>query len=167
MDVRRRRALLILMAAYAAKKKSRGKRLVWCKPWLTRRHNLGSFVQIFNELVSENLSYLESYIRMPVATFLYISDKIKSKIERQNTMMRDAISPGAQLEAVLIFLASGQSYSRLQYTTRISPSSLSRIIPETCQAIYIVLKEEFLKVICKFYVLINSCQSCRRYNFYE
>lgn len=48
--------------------------------------------------------------------------------------------------ALYRWLASGGSYTSLQYSTRISKQSLSRIIPETCDAIYQVLKDEYLKV---------------------
>ena len=60
--------------------------------------------------------------------------------------MRSSISPGERLEATLLFLANGSSYSALKFLTRISQPSLSAIIPETCTAIYEALKSEYLKV---------------------
>ena len=60
--------------------------------------------------------------------------------------MRDSISAEARLEATLLFLSTGVSYSALQYPTRISKQSLSEIVPDTCQAIYDVLKDEYLQV---------------------
>ena len=61
-------------------------------------------------------------------------------------MMRDSIHSGARLEATLRWLASGGSYTSLQYQTRISKQSLSNIIPETCRAIYETFKDEYMKV---------------------
>ena len=83
---------------------------------------------------------------MPVSCFFFLLEKTKPRIERQDTLLREAIPPGARLEATLVYLASGTSYRRLQYTTRISPASLSSIVPETCQAIYDALRDEFLQV---------------------
>jgi len=60
--------------------------------------------------------------------------------------MRDAISPHERLTATLRFLATGRTYECLKYSTIISPQSLSTIIPETCEAIYTVLHEEYLNV---------------------
>jgi len=60
--------------------------------------------------------------------------------------MRQSISAGQRLEATLIFLARGCSYSHLQFLTRISQQSLSAIIPETCDAIYLCLNDEYMKV---------------------
>ncbi|XP_064111368.1 uncharacterized protein LOC135218849 [Macrobrachium nipponense] len=59
--------------------------------------------------------------------------------------MRESISPAARLEATLMYLSTGCSYSALQYSTRISKPSLSAIIPDTCKAIYDVLKDPYLK----------------------
>ncbi|MPC38702.1 hypothetical protein E2C01_032214 [Portunus trituberculatus] len=60
--------------------------------------------------------------------------------------MRESVSAGARLEATLLFLATGCSFTRLQYHIRISRTSLSVIILETCQAIYDVLKDDYMKV---------------------
>jgi hypothetical protein len=81
--------------------------------------------------------------------------KIGPLIEKQNTNMRDSIHPGARLEATLRWLVSGGSYTALQYSTRISKQSLSKIIPETCDAIYVSLKEEYLKVRQLLYCVVT------------
>ena len=53
---------------------------------------------------------------------------------KEDTNMRDSISAKARLEATL------------EYSTRISKQSLSEIVPDTYQAIYDVLKDEYLQV---------------------
>ena len=40
----------------------------------------------------------------------------------------------------------GDSYQSLSYLYRVSVPALSRLIPETCEAIYSLLKEQYLKV---------------------
>ncbi|CAG9837948.1 unnamed protein product [Diabrotica balteata] len=59
--------------------------------------------------------------------------------------MRPAISPHKRLSATLRFLATGRNYEDLKFSTIISPQALGKIIPETCGAIYSVLREEYLK----------------------
>ena len=49
--------------------------------------------------------------------------------------MRKPISLGEQLAVALRFLATGESYTILQYQFRISKSSLSLLIPKVCLAI--------------------------------
>lgn len=97
----------------------------------------------------ENPEDFKNYTRMPVDAFYSLLAKLEPLISKQNTSFRDSIPPGARLEATLLYLASGVSYSRLQYSTRISKQSLGLIIPETCEAIYNVLREDYLKVSFK------------------
>lgn len=70
--------------------------------------------------------------------------KVDTKVKRHDTNMREAIPPGERLALALRFLATGESYSSLQYQFRISVSAVSQIVPEVCQAIYDVLKQEYL-----------------------
>lgn len=58
--------------------------------------------------------------------------------------MREPIPTGERLAVTLRFLATGESFTSLQYQFRISSSTLSIVIPEVCQAIYRVLKDDFL-----------------------
>lgn len=45
-----------------------------------------------------------------------------------------------------MFFFLGDSYKSLMYLFRIPANTISIIIPEVCQAIYDVLKDEYLKV---------------------
>ncbi|VVC94454.1 unnamed protein product [Leptidea sinapis] len=66
--------------------------------------------------------------------------------------MRQAITPHERLTATLRFLANGRTYEDLKFTTLISPQSLGRIIPETCEAIFNALKD-YCKAIARFGIL--------------
>ena len=98
----------------------------------------GSHTHIFKELSVENKLDFQNYIRLPVELFDSLLKKITPLIQKEDTVMRASISPGARLEATLLFLSSGCSYTYLQYSTRISKSVQSTIIIETCEAIYTV-----------------------------
>ena len=61
--------------------------------------------------------------------------------------MRQPIPPGERMAVMTLrFLATGESFSSLQYQFRISASSLSFIVPEACQAVFQVLKDQGLKL---------------------
>lgn len=60
--------------------------------------------------------------------------------------MREPISAGERLAVTLRYLATGETFSSLQYLFRIPQSTISTIVPEVCDAIYEVLKDQFLKV---------------------
>ena len=59
--------------------------------------------------------------------------------------MRKPIPVEECLAATLRFLATGETYASLEYQFRISKSSLCNMVPRVCEAIYLVLREKFLK----------------------
>ncbi|KAH1010963.1 hypothetical protein HUJ04_000413 [Dendroctonus ponderosae] len=59
--------------------------------------------------------------------------------------MRQAITHEERLIATLRFLATGRSYEDLKFSTCIAAQTLGQLIPETCQAIYNVLKVKYMK----------------------
>lgn len=73
-------------------------------------------------------------------------------IIKKNTKLREAISPHERLTATLRYLATGRNYEDLKFTAAISAQSLGQIIPETCSAIYKVLRKNYLKVFFNLYV---------------
>ncbi|CAK1587984.1 unnamed protein product [Parnassius mnemosyne] len=82
---------------------------------------------------------------MDEKTYLTLLSKVTPLIQKQDTIMRTAISPHERLSVTLRFLATGRSYECLKYSALISPQALSKIIPETCDAIYKVLQKDYLK----------------------
>ena len=149
-----RAAALALLAVVIVRRqrRRRKKRTIWCKDWILKRSSRGSYGQLFQELSLSDSDFF-SYLRMPTNIFYYIHDKVTPFISREDTHLRESIPAGARLEATLIYLATGASYARLEFHTRISKASLCGIIPETCKAIYTVLKEEYMKVSD----ILNTC----------
>ncbi len=89
------------------------------------------------------------HLRMDPESFDDIYEKVKPLIEKKDTNMRDAISAHARLCVTLRFLASGASYKELMYEFRISVSSIAKIVPSVCQALYDVLKLDYISVPTK------------------
>lgn len=151
----KRIALCTIIIAMCKKKKDMREKKQWCKKWLENRTTLGSHVTILRELQSDHRRDFHHYMRMDPDTFYKLLAKVQHRIEKQDTNMRDSISALARLEATLLFLSTGASYSSLQYSTRISKQSLSQIVPDTCHAIYDELKDEYLQVRCVVMKTIN------------
>ena len=71
--------------------------------------------------------------------------------------MRQAITPHERLTATLRFLATGRSYKDLKFFTIMSPQVPGKITPETCHAIYKVLKEYYKVRVCNVKNIIIYC----------
>lgn len=75
--------------------------------------------------------------------------RITPYIEKKDTVMRKAISPRMRLSATLRYLATGNSFQDLSFSTRIAPNTLSQVVMETVRAIISVLEEEVISFPCK------------------
>ncbi|KAF9419132.1 hypothetical protein HW555_004217 [Spodoptera exigua] len=85
-----------------------------------------------------------NYLRMDSRSFDILLNLVTPYIQKQNTVLRDSISAKQRLVVTLRFLATGNSYQDLKYSSLISQPMLSIIIPETCSAIYTCL-EHYIK----------------------
>jgi len=82
---------------------------------------------------------------MDPSLHLYLLSKIKVAIQREYTNMRLAILAECKLNVTLRFLATGNSFSNLQYSFRIPKNTKSTFIPAVLDAIYSALLD-ILKV---------------------
>lgn len=117
----------------------------WSRSWFLRQ-NLYSHVHLLSELRLNDTDSYRNYLRMDEARYIQLLEKVRPLLEKQDTKFRKAISVHEKLSATLRFLATGRSYEDLKFSCAISPQSLGRIIPETCRAIYSVLRADYIKV---------------------
>nr|XP_023027147.1 uncharacterized protein LOC111515143 [Leptinotarsa decemlineata] len=82
---------------------------------------------------------------MDEESYITLLKLVSPIIKKQDTILRAAISPHERLTATLRYLATGRNYEDLKFSTLISPQSLGKIIPETCKAIFDVLKTVYMK----------------------
>lgn len=138
-------------------KKSRKPRTQWSREWLLKRKDF-SHVKLLKELQNEPNDW-RNYLRMDEEIYVELLSLVSPFIAKCDTVMRKAVSPHERLSATLRFLATGRSLKDMEYSTAISRPALSKIIPETCEAIYEVLKQyirfpktasEWLKIASDF-----------------
>jgi hypothetical protein len=128
--------------------KKQRRRRIWTRQWILRRSRelRGTINLVHIELRSEDADYFQRFFRCRHYLFDRLVEIIIPYIQRQNTNMRECISPKERLSLTLRFLATGESYRSLEYSTRIPACTISRIIPETCCVIYEVLRNDYLRV---------------------
>jgi hypothetical protein len=130
-----------------ARRKARehARRKWWSRPWLMRRTMYGQYEQLMSELAREDLPGFKNFLRVEPQLFLELVERVSPRIQRQDTFMRKCLEPGLRLAITLRYMASGDSYKSLEYGFRVANNSISRLIPETCEAIISEYSDELLK----------------------
>lgn len=126
-------------------KKKRRKHKIWVRKWISRRKALGASDNLISELADEDHGAYFNHLRMSEDQFNYLLNRIGDQIQKTNTHMRDAIPASLKLQVVLRYLATGESFTSLQYIYRIPKCSISKFLCEVMDAIIEALKEH-LKV---------------------
>ena len=67
------------------------------------------------------------YFRMDKEKFNHLVGRISIHIQRQDTIMRAAISPGERLAVTLRYLATGETFPSLESQFRTSRTAISKI----------------------------------------
>ncbi|XP_034246598.1 protein ANTAGONIST OF LIKE HETEROCHROMATIN PROTEIN 1-like [Thrips palmi] len=140
--LRRRRAVaaLLLIASH-----SRADREFWVKNWVARRTEKGFHHNLFMELQLEDPNKFRRCLRMDVANFEFLLEKVSPLIVKQDTHLRKSISAAERLSVTLRHLATGETQESLSLNYRLGQSTISGIIKETVRAISEVLSSEFLR----------------------
>lgn len=116
------------------------RRRIWSQPWFLQRHEFGH-----KRLVDEfrrSPHTFRDYLKMSEGTYVLLLSLVKEDIEKENTVMRPAISAHDRLSATLRYLATGEKLSDLQARCNISRAALSGILPTTCRAIVKALRDQ-------------------------
>ena len=66
----------------------------------------------------------KNYLRISDENVQYLIAKVKSLIAKQDTVMRNAVTPEARIAATLRFLTTGRSFEDLKFATIISPQAI-------------------------------------------
>lgn len=99
---------IILAVCLLRRKKRRRNRVIWTREWIRRREAHGAYHQLLNELQQLDTSSYRNFTRMDATTFEKLLCMVAPMITYEDTVMRDAITPGERLAVTLRFLATGE-----------------------------------------------------------
>ena len=99
-----------------------------------------------------------NFTRLTPSDFEELLQLLGRKIKKQENRFREIIPPSLRLAVTLRYLASGESFTSLMYTFRISKQAVSQIVREVCEAIIQSLKG-FVKVCINIHKLITDKQT--------
>lgn len=121
------------------------KRNIWVKEWLKKRNTL-SHMKLLSELKLVAEDY-RNYLWMNEDLFITLLEKMSPLIQKQNTLLRHAITAEERVICTLRYLATGRSFEDLKFSTVISPQAMGHTVPETCRVIFnILLADGYIKV---------------------
>ncbi|XP_039763349.1 protein ALP1-like [Pararge aegeria] len=110
--------------------------------WRTELYKRREGRELLTDMNFQHISgQYKSFTRMTPTDFENLLAIVGPRISRKYSNLRAPISAQDRLAITLRFLSSGDSYTSLQYTFRVSKQSISGIIPEVCSAIIEELKE--------------------------
>ncbi|KAJ8956831.1 hypothetical protein NQ318_014245 [Aromia moschata] len=142
---KRATAAALIIAISRKQRRERTRKRIWIKEWIARRPALGAYTMLLDELRSEDPKQLKHFPRMSETDFNFLLQLVSDKISKLNSNMRDSIKARERLALTLRFLATGDSYHSLMYLFRIPVCTISKIIPECCEAVNEVLKNDYFK----------------------
>ena len=115
----------------------------WAKDWLLKRNSLSQIN--LKELKLEPGDWY-SYLRIDSEAYSELLQKVMLRVRKFDSVIRRVITARERCGVTLRFLATGRSCKDLKFSAAISPQAFGVIIPETCAAMYEVLKKDHLKV---------------------
>lgn len=117
-------------------------RRFWVRPIFTadRRRAQGASDNLIYEMEVTDPEKYFNFLRMNKKLFNKLLQKVKPYIKKRFAI-REPIPARTRLHICLRYLASGDSMHSISYQFRVSTSLVSKLIKETCKAIWIVLKD--------------------------
>ncbi|XP_049943992.1 uncharacterized protein LOC126425108 [Schistocerca serialis cubense] len=121
-------------------------RSLWTRQWIRQRDNgRGTIHMLHHELRLQDAESFRNFTRMDEDVFSKLLSIIGSDICCQDTNMRQSIKPLSTGSHFKTF-PTGETFQSLGYAIRIAPNTLSKIIPETLQAILNNLGNKCIKI---------------------
>ena len=136
----------------------------WVRDWVGRRGGLGASNTLLRELAEEDPAEYRNALRMDTSKFEELLSMVASKVQKQDTVMRPAISSKTKLEVTLRYLATGDSVRSLGLMFRVPHNTISSFLPDVLAAIYDSLYT-FIKVCVARIILIDIFVQIGRNSF--
>ncbi|KAK5643275.1 hypothetical protein RI129_007120 [Pyrocoelia pectoralis] len=139
--------LYVLLKKKENKKKVPSNRKFWVRRIFEENNRLlqGCSSNLIVEIEDNDPDKYFNFLRMSPDSFHELLEYVKARIEKRN-VVRTPIPATTRLQVTLRYLASGDSMTSISFLFRIGINSVSRIILETCSAIWDCLKDIVLRV---------------------
>lgn len=142
------------------------KRRFWVRPIFTarKRHEQGASNNLIFEMETNDREQYLKYLRMNKEMFHMLLRKVGPLIQKKY-VIREPISAQTRLHICLRYLASGDSMESIAYQFRVGHNTVSKIINETCKAIWISLKSVSFPTLTREGWLAHARDFNEKWNF--
>ena len=137
-----RRKLLILLLLRKRRQRLKYRKRFWVRKVYEERKTKGEFNVLVRELMLADHEYFFRLFRMSPSTFELLLSWVAPLIKKESTRMREAIPPDERLCVTLRYLVTGDAQTTIGASYRISPTTVGRIIEETCSVLWHTLSEQ-------------------------
>lgn len=100
--------------------------------------------RIVNQTFDDN-NWRENF-RMSRATFLYICNELRGRLQRKDTVMRRSISVEKRVAITLWKLATNNNYRSIAHLFGVSKAMVCINVQEVCQSIVEILMPQYIKI---------------------
>jgi hypothetical protein len=141
----RRRLLLLILLRWRLRREKYNKRF-WVRAIYKERKTRGEYYTLVWEAMLFDSEFFFRMFRMSPSQYEELLGFVRPKILRVNAR-REAISPGERLSVTLRYLVSGDAFSTIAASYRLSDTTVGRIVKDTCSALWDVLyANDYLRV---------------------
>lgn len=111
---------------------------MWVRKLFQERKRKGEFYLLVQDLRLYDEEYFFKYFRMSVMQYEELLSMVAPIIQK-SSQKRECIGPNERLSLTMRYLTTGDAQTTIAMNYRISPTSVGRIIFETCEALWQVL----------------------------
>ncbi|XP_062387121.1 uncharacterized protein LOC134100772 [Sardina pilchardus] len=141
----RMRKLALVLALDADEDGGNEHSRLWVHDINRGRQHYGAFHSLVQELRFDNARFA-AYFRLDKCQFEALLRVVAPTISKQNTIMRQAISPEERLSICLRYLATGDSFRSIAFSFRVGASTVAGIVQQVCSAIWDCLLADYMPV---------------------
>ncbi|XP_029674015.1 protein ALP1-like isoform X2 [Formica exsecta] len=144
-EMRRRQLVKTFLLHQLKKKKTKKKKQskLWVRSIFTeeKRYYQGDSNNLIREMANDDSAKYFEYLRMTKESFDNLLQLLELRITKKH-VIRSPISASMRLQICLRYLASGDTMHSISFAFRVGLNTVSKIVAETCEAIWDVLKDK-------------------------
>nr|XP_040237731.2 uncharacterized protein LOC120958789 [Anopheles coluzzii] len=125
---------------FRSRSRSPQARRLWVQDLYLNRNETGN--RLLTDITTSGIyETMNRFLRMKKEDFFHLLSLVGPKIAKMDTDFRKAITEQERLLITLRCLATGETFTSLQYVFRVSRHSISRIVKETCACLIEALRD--------------------------